>query len=112
MNDRLGFKILEEFRHASDRVPNRPAVSMQEITVDSAEAISFQLYQDSTRVTLEVTDNEKGTTFERRDTSHFFGLRGMQERASRQGGHFHIVGTPGIGTTALASVPVVECFTS
>jgi len=63
-------------------------------------------------VTLEITDNEKGTTFERPATSHFFGLRRMQERASLLGGQFHIVGTPGIGTTAIASVPVVECFTS
>ena len=59
-------------------------------------------------MTLDVTDNEKEIILERLAMSHFFGLRRMQERASLLGGHFHIVGTPGIGTTAIASVPVVE----
>ena len=51
-------------------------------------------------VTLEVTDNGKGITSERMTTPQSFGLRGMQERASLLGGHFHIVGTSGVGTTA------------
>jgi glucose-6-phosphate-specific signal transduction histidine kinase len=112
MNNRLGSKILDGFRHASDRPPNRPAVDMQGVIVETAEAIVFRLYQDSARVTLDVTDDEKGITLERLDTSHFFGLRRMQERASLLGGHLYIVGPPGIETTAIASVPVLERFTS
>ena len=75
MNNRLGSKILDGFRPASDSPLNRPAVSLQR-------------------------------------PSHFFGLRRMQEQASFLGGHYHLIGTPGIGTTAIASVPVVERRTS
>lgn len=112
MNNRLGSKILDGFRHASDRPPNRPAMDMQGMTVDTAEAIVFRLYQDSARVTSDVTDHEKGIILERLALSHFLGLQPMQEHASLLGGHFHIVGTPGIGTMAIVSVPVVERCTS
>ncbi len=61
-------------------------------------------------MTLEVTDNGKGIAHERMTTSNSFGLRGMQERASLLGGHFQIVGTSGVGTTACASVPIAECI--
>jgi PAS domain S-box-containing protein len=62
----------------------------------AASQVRMRLYQDGASVTLEVTDNGKG----------------MQERVSLLGGHFHIVGTPGAGTTACASVPVAEGFVS
>jgi PAS domain S-box-containing protein len=77
----------------------------------AASHVRMKLSQGGGRVTLEVTDNGKGITRERMTTPHSFGLRGMQERASLLGGHFHIVGTPGVGTTACASVPVAGCFT-
>ena len=77
----------------------------------AASHVRMRLYQGDGRVTLEVTDNGKGITRERMTTPHSFGLRGIQERTSLLGGHFHIVGTPGVGTTACASVPVAECFT-
>ena len=73
--------------------------------------VCMRLYQEDGRVTLEVTDNGKGITRERMTMPHSFGLRGMQERVSLLGGHFHIAGTSGVGTTARASVPVAECFT-
>lgn len=76
----------------------------------AASHVRMRLYQDDARVTLEVTDNGKGITRERMTTTHSFGLRGMQERASLLGGHFHITGTSGVGTTAIASMPVAECF--
>ena len=76
----------------------------------AASYVRMRLYRDDGRVTLEVTDNGKGITRERMTTAHSFGLRGMQERASLLGGHFHIVGTSGGGTTACASVPVADCF--
>jgi signal transduction histidine kinase len=78
----------------------------------AASHVRMRLYQGGGRVTLEVTDNGKGITRERMTTPHSFGLRGMQERASLLGGHFHIAGTPGVGTTACASLPVAECFAS
>ena len=77
----------------------------------AASHVRMRLYQDDGRITLEVTDNGNGITRERMTVPHSFGLRGMRERASLLGGHFHIVGTAGVGTTACASVPVAECFT-
>ena len=76
----------------------------------AASHVRMRLYQGGGRVTLEVTDNGKGITRESMTTPHSFGLRGMQERASLLGGHFHIAGSSGVGTTACASVPVAECF--
>ena len=76
----------------------------------AASHVRMRLYQGDGGVTLEVTDNGKGITHERMTTPHSFGLRGMRERASLLGGHFHIVGTSGVGTTACASLPIVECF--
>ena len=72
--------------------------------------VHMRLYRDDAMMTLEVPDNGKGITCERTTTPHAFRLQGMQERVSLSCGHFHIVGIPGIGTTAIASVPVVECF--
>ena len=77
----------------------------------AASHVHIRLYHGNGRVTLEVTDNGKGITRERMTMPHSFGLRGMQERVSLLGGHFHIAGTSGVGTTARASVPVAECFT-
>ncbi len=74
----------------------------------AASHVRIRLYQGDGSVTLEVTDNGKGITRERITTPHSFGLRGMQERASLLGGHFHIAGTPGVGTRACASVPVAD----
>ena len=74
----------------------------------AASRVSMRLYRDGGNVTLAVIDNGKGIPTERMTTARSFGLRGMQERASILGGHFSIVGTPGGGTTACASVPVLE----
>ena len=76
----------------------------------AASHVRMRLYQDGDSVKLEVTDNGKGITRERMTTLDSFGLRGMQERAFLLGGHFHIVGTSGVGTTACASVPIAECI--
>ena len=78
----------------------------------AASQVHMRLYQDGARVTFEVTDNGKGITPERMNTPHSFGLRGMNERASLLGGHFHIIGTCSVGTTACVSVPIAECVIS
>lgn len=78
----------------------------------AASQVHMRLYQDGAKVTLEVTDNGKGITRERMATLHSFGLRGMQERAALLGGHVHIVGTSGVGTRAIASMPVGGCVAS
>ena len=74
----------------------------------SASQVHMRLYQDGVMVTLEVIDNGKGITIKRMTGPHSFGLRGMQERASLLGGHFHIEGESGVGTRAYASLPVTE----
>jgi signal transduction histidine kinase len=75
----------------------------------AASQVHMRLYQDGAMVMLEVTDNGKGIISKRMTRPHSFGLRGMQERASLLGGRFQIIGLPGIGTTAIASLPVTEC---
>jgi two-component system, NarL family, sensor histidine kinase UhpB len=75
-----------------------------------ASKVCIRLYEGDGSVRLEVTDNGKGIDRERMITPASFGLRGIQERASLLGGHFHIVGTSGVGTTACTSVPVAECL--
>ena len=78
----------------------------------AASQVHIRLSQDAGQVTVAVTDNGKGIATEQMTTPRSFGLRGMQERAALLGGHFSIVGTPGRGTTACASVPVLEGITS
>lgn len=78
----------------------------------AASQVHIRLSQDAGQVTVAVTDNGKGIATEQMTTPRSFGLRGMQERAAHLGGHFSIVGTPGRGTTACASVPVLEGITS
>ena len=78
----------------------------------AASQVHIRLFQDAGQVTVAVTDNGKGIATEQMTTPRSFGLRGMQERAALLGGHFSIVGTPGRGTTACASVPVLEGITS
>jgi signal transduction histidine kinase len=73
----------------------------------TASQVHMRLYQDGITVTLEVIDNGKGIT-SGMTRPHSFGLRGMQERASLLGGHFHIEGEFGVGTRAYASLPVTE----
>ncbi len=74
----------------------------------NASQVRIRLHQAHHLATLEVTDNGRGIPSERMTAPRSFGLRGMQERASLLGGHFRIVGTAGLGTTAIASIPVGE----
>ncbi|MCX5721702.1 MAG: histidine kinase [Nitrospirae bacterium] len=74
-----------------------------------ASQVRMRLHRSHHLATLEVADNGRGITNERMAAPRSFGLRGMQERTSLLGGHFRIVGTPGVGTTAIASMPVAEC---
>ncbi|MEO5956058.1 MAG: sensor histidine kinase, partial [Nitrospiraceae bacterium] len=74
----------------------------------AASKVQIRLTRDGDNVRLDVTDNGKGISPERVTTIDSFGLRGIQERASLMGGHFHIVGTAGLGTTASASLPLAE----
>jgi len=75
----------------------------------AASQVQVRLHQDHGIVTLDVTDNGKGITNERMAAPHSCGLRGIQERVSLLGGHFHIIGTSGVGTTACVSLPLAEC---
>lgn len=73
-----------------------------------ASQVRMRLHRSHNLATLEVADNGRGITNERMTAPRSFGLRGMEERTSLLGGHFRIVGTPGVGTTAIASMPVAE----
>lgn len=76
----------------------------------TASQVHIRLYQDGDRVSLEVTDNGKGISDKRVATHRSLGIRGMQERATLLGGHFHIIGALGVGTTGIVSIPVKELF--
>ena len=75
----------------------------------AASQVQIRLTRGGDNVRLDVTDNGKGISPERLTTTDSFGLRGMQERVSLLEGSFHIAGISGIGTTASASLPLVEC---
>jgi len=72
----------------------------------AASQVRMRLCRSVGHVTLEVTDNGKGIPNERATLPHSFGLRGMHERASLLGGHFHIAGSSRAGTTACLSLPI------
>ena len=112
MNNLLGFTILDRFRHTFDRPPNRPAVTMQGMTIDTTEAISFRLYQGSTRVTLDVTDNEKDIILDGLGQVSFLWAATQAGTSFSPGRPPLYRRLPGIETPAIASVPVVERFTS
>ena len=76
----------------------------------AASEVRIRLHQSDGQLTLEVTDNGKGIAHESMTRPDAFGIRGMQERAALLGGHVHIVGASGVGTTACVFVPLAECF--
>lgn len=74
----------------------------------AASQVQIRLFRNRDIVTLEVTDNGRGITNERMTAPHSLGVRGMQERVELLGGHFHIGGTSGVGTTTRASLPLMD----
>ncbi|MDP1946550.1 MAG: sensor histidine kinase [Nitrospirota bacterium] len=75
----------------------------------AASQVQIRLTRSGDNVRVDITDNGKGISPERVTTTDSFGLHGVRERVSLLGGSFHIAGTSGIGTTASATLPLVEC---
>jgi two-component system sensor histidine kinase UhpB len=77
----------------------------------NASLVTINLWQDSTKVYLQVEDNGRGFDVERTKGEALprkqLGLLGIQERVSLVGGEVLISSTPGRGTCLLVSVPLL-----
>ncbi len=69
-----------------------------------ASAVTIELTQDTSRISLRVQDNGQGYEVARRSTG--LGIGGMQERLSLLNGSLNLRSEPGHGTTVLASLPL------
>lgn len=73
-----------------------------------ATSVRIELFEQSSAVTLEITDNGAGLTDENMTRMNRFGIRGMRERAENLGGWFEIHGSPDSGTSVMVSLPKVK----
>lgn len=71
-----------------------------------ATKVNVNLKKEENRIVLRVRDNGKGIEKKHISDPKAFGLIGMRERARIWGGEVHIRGTPGKGTTVVASIPL------
>jgi signal transduction histidine kinase len=74
----------------------------------NATRVDILVAQNADQILIEVRDNGKGITKAQVLKAESLGLLGMHERARRCGGHFRIVGTPGLGTIATLFLPSGE----
>jgi signal transduction histidine kinase len=73
-----------------------------------ATEVKISLAEEADNVVLKVSDNGKGITKEQISDPRAFGLLGIRERIHFWQGKFEISGTPGKGTTAAVSIPLVK----
>jgi PAS domain S-box-containing protein len=73
-----------------------------------ATSVRIELFEQSSAVTLEITDNGAGLTDENLARMNRFGIRGMRERAENLGGWLEIHGSPDSGTSVMVSLPKVK----
>jgi PAS domain S-box-containing protein len=73
-----------------------------------ATKVKVSLIEEAHSVVLKVSDNGKGITKEQISDPRAFGLVGIRERIHFWQGNFEISGTPGKGTTASVSIPLVK----
>jgi PAS domain S-box-containing protein len=73
-----------------------------------ATAVNVELRRGKSDLMLTIADNGSGITDEEISDPTSLGLLGMRERAEFLGGHFNIKQNPTAGSTAVATVPLVE----
>ncbi len=71
-----------------------------------AERISVLLYQEGSRVSLEIRDDGQGFDLAAPRAAGGLGLRGMGERVGRLGGRLHISSAPDTGTSICVELVV------
>jgi signal transduction histidine kinase len=69
-----------------------------------AHARTIQIYLSYSPETLKLTIHDDGCGFEPQSPSRGFGLLGMQQRAARIGGAWHLVSQSGLGTTIIVTI--------
>lgn len=76
-------------------------------TLKSAEAkkVVVSLSRESNQMILQIADDGKGFDPEISSNARGLGLRSMEERSEKLGGHFHIESQPGTGTVVRVEVP-------
>ena len=76
----------------------------------SPRNLSIALRFERRRFHVDIEDDGRGfdRSVDRSDEQHHYGLIGMQERAERLGGEFHITSSPGKGTQVRLSIPVAR----
>ena len=70
-----------------------------------ATRVAVTLNQNEEQVVLEVSDNGRGIREEESRGPKSLGLLGMRERTRLMGGEIRITGKPGVGTTAVLTIP-------
>jgi len=71
-----------------------------------ASAVTLELTQDTTRISLRVQDNGQGYEVAQRHAG--LGIGGMQERLSLLNGSLNLHSESGLGTTVFASLPLPD----
>jgi signal transduction histidine kinase len=72
----------------------------------SATKLVIYLKREDDNMVLEINDNGRGISDEKKDSLNSFGILGMRERAVSMGGEFTINGIRGKGTTVRVKVPI------
>jgi len=73
-----------------------------------ATKVKVSLVEEADEIVLTVKDNGRGIAREQISDPRSFGILGMRERVRFWQGEFKISGTPGKGTTAVASIPLAN----
>lgn len=71
-----------------------------------ATHVVIELFQDDSRLVMQISDNGVGIYPEDRKAPHSFGLVGVEERIHALGGEFVITSAPGKGTTLTIHIPL------
>lgn len=109
-----GFKAVFENEGSLDRISKKSQIYLYRIAQEAlnniakharASTVTMKLKRENNIVTLEVSDNGKGFTFDPVSFAQRNGLQNMRERTNLLQGEFTIISHPGKGTTIKVSIP-------
>jgi signal transduction histidine kinase len=109
-----GFKAVFENEGSLDRISKKSQIYLYRIAQEAlnniakharASTVIMKLKRENNIVTLEVSDNGKGFTFDPVSFAQRNGLQNMRERTNLLQGEFTIISHPGKGTTIKVSIP-------